>query len=78
MRCFDPRRITFRLRKINKRFIALYYMSSDVEVMNYILNAMSEACDKLDKAVTVNNRDDTAKIKKIILDLSNKFSEELK
>jgi hypothetical protein len=53
-------------------------MSSDVEVMNYILNAMSEACDKLDKAVTVNNRDDTAKIKKIILDLSNKFSEELK
>ncbi len=53
-------------------------MSSDVEVMNYILDSMSGACDKLEKAAGLNNRDDTEKIKKIILDLSNRFSEELK
>lgn len=49
----------------------------DLEVIGYFFGLMEEAAVKLDKAVNSNNIDEAEKLKKIILDMSNKVSEEL-
>jgi len=53
-------------------------MSKDLEVLSYLFNSMEGACEKLDKAVGLNNYSETEKLKKIILDMSKRISEELK
>jgi hypothetical protein len=49
----------------------------DLEVLQYYLASIEGACNKLEKAVNVNNVDDANKLKKIIADISGKISEEL-
>jgi len=49
----------------------------DLEVLQYYFVSMEEACNKLEKAVNSNSVEDTNKLKKIILDISGKISEEL-
>ena len=49
----------------------------DLEVLNYYFVSMEEACSQLERAVGMNNVEDANKLKKFIVDISNKISEEL-
>lgn len=53
-------------------------MNKDPEVLNYLLDSMLEASDSLEKAVVENKIEESNRIKKTILDLNKKISEELK
>jgi hypothetical protein len=49
----------------------------DLEVLQYYFNSMEEACTKLEAAVGINKVEDANKLKKFIVDISDKISEEL-
>lgn len=49
----------------------------DLEVLQYYFSSMEEACNKLEAAVNINNVEDANKLKKFIIDISGKISEEL-
>ena len=53
-------------------------MGRDLEVLSYLVNSVSQATEKLEKAVAQNKIDDSTKIKQTILEMSKKISEELK
>ena len=49
----------------------------DLEVLQYYFVSMEDACNKLQDAINVNNVDDANKLKKVIVNISEKVSEEL-
>jgi hypothetical protein len=53
-------------------------MNKDPEVLSYLLDSMLEASGSLDRAVAENKIEESSRIKKTILDLNKKISEELK
>lgn len=48
----------------------------DLEVIEYFFGLMGEVSTKLERAVNSNNVEETEKLKKIILDISNNISGE--
>jgi hypothetical protein len=50
----------------------------DLEVLEYLFNSMGLAYEKLGKAIEKGNVEETAMIKKLILDISARAAEEMK
>lgn len=49
----------------------------DLEVLQYYFASMEDVCNNLETAVKVNNVEDANKLKKVLIDISEKIAEEL-